>query len=152
MRQNDGNWAMSTHTLSHLKLNLIPVCLGHCFHTFSIQLPRKETSELKIFCIQTLGNPLVMSSNPQAVYLIQLVEITLLCILFVITNKEYLIVWRLTAMDWSISRSRSSTLWFRASIDWRRRSVMFWNLNGKENKNKPIYPYTCTRNTISHFL
>ncbi len=39
----------------------------------------------------------------------------------------YLIVCRLAAMVWSISKRRSSTLWFLASIDWTRRSVMLWN-------------------------
>ena len=65
------------------------------------------------------------------------------CLSMEVNSLHHLIVWRLAAIDWSISDSSSSTLWFLASIDCRSRALMLWNY--KENS-------TCHTITFQYVL
>ena len=60
-----------------------------------------------------------------------------------VNSLHHLIVWRLAAIDWSISDSSSSTLWFLASTDCRSRALMLWNY--KENS-------TCHKITLQYVV
>lgn len=57
-----------------------------------------------------------------------------------INSLHHLIVWRLAAIDWSISDSSSSTLWFLASIDCRSRALMLWNYKDNSKCHKISIP------------
>ena len=143
-RKSDGNWTNGTVSPSP-EVELDPSLSRPMVPQFLHPIAYKKKSELTMLCINTMKNPQVVSSKTQAAYSVYIFTSNTISGHLIITSlylsspkKEYLIVWRLTAMDWSISRSRSSTLWFRASIDWRRRSVMLWNLNEikKQTMNK----------------
>ena len=58
-----------------------------------------------------------------------------------VNSLHHLIVWRLAAIDWSISDSSSSTLWFLASIDCRSRALMLWNYKENSTCHKITFQY-----------
>lgn len=58
-----------------------------------------------------------------------------------VNSLHHLIVWRLAAIDWSISDSSSSTLWFLASIDCRSRALMLWNYKENSTCQKITFQY-----------